>query len=328
MKDRYINPSLVGELRKICPHSVYENVRLADVSRWRIGGYADCIVAPESVDQVAKIINLARTSRIPFITLGSTSNLLFSDEGLRVLGIHIGQRMAQVKIEGNTVWCQSGVWVPGFAHKLAQAALTGAEHICGIPGTIGGLICMNGGSQRKSISEHLVSVGAVTREGQQKVYRVEECGFAYRTSRFQESGEIVVEAQFQFSLLNSKQVRTAMLAILRERRRKFPRKEPNCGSVFKSNPVMYKDIGPPGVAIERLGFKGRRRGRALVSPLHANFIVNEGGARASDVLALIAEISHAVACVTGQHMEAEVRYITALGDILAADSPQIGLITT
>ena len=106
---------------------------------------------------------------------------------------------------------------------------------------------------------------------------------------------------------------TAMLAIMADRRRKFPQKEPNCGSVFKSNPAMYDDVGPPGAAIERLGFKGRRIGGALCSPHHANFVVNTGAATARDTLALITEIRDAVLAATGYEMEVEARYVSRDG---------------
>ena len=113
--------------------------------------------------------------------------------------------------------------------------------------------------------------------------------------------------------LSRSEVRRAMLAIMADRRRKFPQKEPNCGSVFKSNPAMYDDVGPPGAAIERLGFKGRRIGGALCSPHHANFVVNTGAATARDTLALITEIRDAVLAATGYEMEVEARYVSRDG---------------
>ena len=112
-----------------------------------------------------------------------------------------------------------------------------------------------------------------------------------------------------------------MKEILASRRRKFPQKLPNCGSVFVSNPAMYADYGPPGAMIEKLGFKGRRVGDALVSPHHANFIVNAGRATARDTLALIAEIRETVRRETGYAMDVEARYVTEAGAVVPAGQP-------
>ena len=191
-----------------------------------------------------------------------------------------------------------------------QMGLTGAEHVCGIPGTIGGLVCMNGGSQRKGIGSALVEAVTVDETGAIGIRRPEDCGFAYRRSVFQDNGEVVAAARLRFEPVEEagrtrSEVRREMLRIMADRRRKFPQKEPNCGSVFKSNPAMYDDIGPPGAAIEKLGFKGRRIGGALCSPHHANFVVNTGAATAHDTLALITEIRDAVLASTGYEMEVE-----------------------
>ena len=109
-----------------------------------------------------------------------------------------------------------------------------------------------------------------------------------------------------------------MKNILASRRKKFPRKLPNCGSVFLSNPKMYDVVGPPGFAIEQAGLKGLREGNAQISPLHANFIVNLGGAKSRDVLFLIARARNDVFKRTGFKMDCEVRYVTKDGDIMQA----------
>ena len=253
------------------------------------------------------------------LVIGLTSNLLFDDAGLRVPCIQIGQRIADLRIDGTRVDAGAGVWVPGLARRLMQAGLGGGEHICGIPGTLGGLICMNGGSQRKGIGSSVISVESVDQLGQIRSRSDSECEFAYRQSVFQSNGEIITRCLLHFSPRPMHEIRSDMRAILAERRRKFPRKEPNCGSVFKSNPAMYADIGPPGAAIERLGFKGQRVGGALVSPHHANFIVNTGGATASDVLKLITRIDRAVENATGYKMEAEACFVAYDGKIAPAN---------
>jgi UDP-N-acetylmuramate dehydrogenase len=290
------------------------------MSRWRIGGRADLIVRPGDLDQLAAVISLLHREGIAYVVIGSTSNLLFADEGLRAVCIQIGPRMSKLQVCGQSVIAEAGIWVPGFARRVMKAGLTGAEHISGIPGTIGGLICMNGGSQRKGIGDSLVSVMSVTRQGEFVQRDRTSCKFAYRQSVFQENGEVIAQAEFTFDPTSDHgAVRREMLAILASRRQKFPQKQPNCGSVFVSDPAMYSLYGSPGAIIERLGLKGRRIGNAEISTRHANFIVNRGGAQARDVLSIIRMVQETVFRTTGFLMRTEVRYVDPRGTEMKAE---------
>lgn len=309
------------ELLKLCPGGVEQKVNLSAMSQWRIGGYADVIVRPSSTKQVAALMRWFYSKNITPVVIGSTSNLLFADEGLRVPVLNISDRMANICISKNNVSAQAGLWVPQMSRKLMLAGLTGAEHICGIPGALGGLIFMNGGSQRKSIGSSILEVESVDPKGLVRVRSSAECKFGYRTSVFQTNGEIITSARLNFSSAPHAVIRRDMLKILKERSRKFPRKIPNCGSVFKSDPKMYKEIGPPGEVIERLGLKGLREGGAEVSAQHANFIVNKGHARASDVLKLISRMSCEVYEKTGFKMEVEVCFVGSDGHVRPAGTP-------
>ncbi|SMH56159.1 UDP-N-acetylmuramate dehydrogenase [Maritimibacter sp. HL-12] len=315
-----LNEAAIAELTALCPGGVARDVDLSAISRWRIGGRADLVLRPSSTAEVSALMRWFSAQGIRPVVIGLTSNLLFDDAGLRAPCIQIGERMAHVNIKGQQAWAQAGAWVPGFARKLMQAWLSGAEHICGIPGTLGGLICMNGGSQRKGIGSSIVEVESVDATGKVRNRPAQDCAFGYRQSVFQTNGEIITAASLRFSSRPRAEIRSEMRTILAERRRKFPRKEPNCGSVFKSNPAMYAEIGPPGAAIERLGFKGAREGGALVSPQHANFIVNTGRATATEVLTLIARIGSAVEAATGYRMAAEACFVQADGTIQPADT--------
>ncbi|WP_148861381.1 UDP-N-acetylmuramate dehydrogenase [Marinobacter fonticola] len=311
--------SAIAALQALMPGAVYTDVDLSALSRWRVGGIADCIVAPRTLDEIRTLMRFVGDAEIPYVVIGSSSNLMFADEGLRVLGIHFGAEFSQLRIEGNTVWSQAGVWVPEFARQVARAGLTGAEHVCGIPGTLGGLIYMNGGSQRKGIGDNIAEVTTITPSGDIQRYDQTSCSFAYRASRFQASNDIILEARFQFDHSGEADaIRRSMLSILRQRREKFPRKLPNCGSVFVSNPAMYDEYGPPGAVIEQCGLKGVVHGGAQISPLHANFIVNNGRATASDLLYLIHKVRDTVRARTGYDMPAEVRYLTPEGELTPA----------
>ncbi|MCG5528467.1 MULTISPECIES: UDP-N-acetylmuramate dehydrogenase [Halorhodospira] len=309
----------LGELRALCPGGVLTNVDLASISQWKIGGPADVLIRPSSTEEVTNLRRWFHERNMPHVVVGLTTNLLFADEGLRVPCLQIGPHMGAVNIEDRNVYAQAGAWVPGLARRLMKAGMTGGEHICGIPGTLGGLICMNGGSQRKGIAENVVTVESVDASGALLVRFAEDCGFDYRQSVFQRNNEIITSANMRFYPGARAAIRADMRAILAERRRKFPRKQPNCGSVFKSNPAMYADVGPPGQVIERLGLKGARIGGAEISRDHGNFIVNRGDAKARDVLELVGLISERIERATAYSLEAEGHYVSALGGVVPLD---------
>jgi UDP-N-acetylmuramate dehydrogenase len=316
---RLITPALLRRLQTIGNLDVLTNVKLAAISRWKIGGIADCIVCPHTTTALQQTLVLARDMDIPVAVIGLTTNLLFAQQGIRALVVHLGRDFADLSITGNRVRAQAGVWVPRFARRVAQAGLAGIEHLAGIPGTLGGLVCMNGGTQRKGIGDHLVTVTALDLDGTLHTYNREQCGFSYRSSMFQHNRQIIIDAEFIYEPAPDKiDTRRRMKRILEDRRRKFPQKLPNCGSVFVSNPALYDSLGPPGAAIEKCGLKGSVHGGAEISPLHANFIVNTGGASAADVLYLIELIRSEVQRQTGHDMEAEAKYVDALGNILPA----------
>ena len=286
-----ISETMLADLEKLAPKGVSLQVFLSKISRWKIGGLADLVIRPESPNQIQDLRKYFNKHGINHVVIGMTSNLLFSDNGLRVPCIQIDNRMGRVEITEDRVAVQAGAWVPGLARKIQKAGLTGAEHICGIPGSIGGLIYMNGGSQRKSIGSAVVEVTSVDALGNLRVRNANECQFGYRQSIFQTNNEIIVEAVLSFKKAWSPSlIRREMLGILSSRRKKFPQKMPNCGSVFKSDPSHYDKFGPPGAIIEKLGFKGFQIGGAMIPGLHANFIVNTGNATASDVISIIQKI--------------------------------------
>lgn len=320
MSSHMLSASLKRDLSKQWGEAICFDVPLAEISRWKIGGTADVVIAPRNSEELAKLRAWLYENNLCSIVIGATSNLLFSDEGLRAIAIQIGPRFSELLIEDRRVIAQSGVWVPGVARKAMQAGLSGLEHTCGIPGTLGGLVYMNGGSQRKGISSNITYIKSINEQGKTIVRAAHECEFSYRSSIFQKLNEVIVEVCMELSRAEDKRsVRSDMLSIMRSRRNKFPRKLPNCGSVFKSNPAMYEVFGTPGSVIENFGLKGVSIGGATISPHHANFIVNAGGATASDVLALIEKINFVVSEETGYNMDVEVLYVSSLGEIMPAD---------
>lgn len=296
---------------------------LAEHNSWKIGGPADLLVKPENADQVASVVRFANHHRIPLVVIGEGTNLLFDDAGLRGIVLKLGHNFSHVAVRGNNITAEAGAWVPGLARRAMLAGLTGLEHTIGIPGTIGGLVLMNGGSQRRGIGDNVRRVWVVDRAGEQVELSREECSFSYRQSALQGTGAVVVKVELECERKQSQQIRRLMLDDLRERRCKFPRKEPNCGSVFLSTNKMHASVGPPGKIIEDAGLKGMRIGNAEVSRQHANFIVNRNGATSQDVLSLIAHIRKVVHEKIGFELCCEVRYVSPDGEIMPAHRANI-----
>jgi UDP-N-acetylmuramate dehydrogenase len=292
---------------------------LSNHCSWRIGGPADLLVEPESASQVANLIRFACREQLPLVVIGQGTNLLFADDGVRGVVLKLGEKMSRIAISGNRIVAEGGVWVPQLAQRAMRAGLAGLEHTIGIPGTLGGLVMMNGGSQRKGIGENVSRVRVVDRQGTIQQLDQVDCGFAYRHSALQGSGMVVVEVELVCPFGERTEIRRAMVCDLRERRHKFPRKLPNCGSVFLSTSEMHASVGPPGRIIEQAGLKGFAIGGAEVSRQHANFIVNRGTATADDVLRVIEHIRRTVRQQLDFDLRCEVRYVSPAGEILPAD---------
>lgn len=310
-----LTEGLLESIKDIC-EDVTCQISLAEVSNWRVGGKAAVLVKPSNTKQIFELRCLFAQSNVPSLIVGNTTNLLFTDEDINAVFIQLGSWFSEVSINNNLIVAQAGIWVPKLARLAMQAGLTGLEHTCGIPGTLGGLVVMNGGSQRKGIGDNIVYVKTLDVNGNLKQYDRKECEFAYRNSIFQQRDEVIVQAALQLEKAENKaKVHAEMLSILRSRSNKFPRKKPNCGSVFVSNPVMYEQYGAPGKVIEECGLKGMQIGGAQSSPNHANFIVNNGIATAKDILELINIIRDVVYKKTGYLMEVEPKYVSADGSV-------------
>jgi len=278
-------------------------------STWRIGGPADFLLEPTSWPQVGALLRWAEEHAVPALVIGKGSNLLFGDVGVRGIVIKIGRSLAGLSIIGTTVRAEAGISASRLARAAGLAGLAGLEHIVGIPGTLGGLVAMNGGSLLRNIGEAIVEVRTIDRHGAPTTWPHADCVFAYRHSRFQDEDFIITEIVLELAPAARTEIMAEMLAILRERRRRFPLTLPSCGSVFKSDPRLYESVGPAGAVIEKLGFKGRRVGDAEVNSRHANFIVNVGAARARDVIELVGIIRQTVQDRLGHTLACEVKYV-------------------
>lgn len=285
------------------------NEPLRNHSWWRIGGPADLLVVPRTLPQVQNLMRELRRRALPFAVIGDGSNVLFDDAGVRGVVVKIGRDLSRYEISNGVITAEAGIFVPRLIRKVGLAGLGGLEHVIGIPGTLGGLVLMNGGSMRQNVGSRVEKVWAVNREGALMAFDQAECRFEYRRSALQGMEVVVVRVRLRGTPGDRRTICREMLRILRTRRHKFPLKQPNCGSVFLSDPALYNTMGPPGKIIEQCGFKGFRIGDAMIPHLHANFIVNLGGASSADVLAIIRQVRKTVLERTGFLLMCEARYL-------------------
>lgn len=313
-------PHAISTLASLDVGKTYRDESLARHCSWQIGGPADLLVEPTTREQIATLVKECKALQVPLLVIGQGTNLLFDDAGVRGVVLKLGTAFSRVEVEGRLITAEAGVWVPQLARLAMRSGLAGLEHCIGIPGTLGGLVLMNGGSRRKGIGENVQRVWTVDRRGCTQVLTRAECDFSYRRSALQGREVVVVQVELACAPGEVAAIRREMVCDLRDRRHKFPSKIPNCGSVFLSTSAMHATVGPPGRIIEEAGLKGARVGGAEVSQRHANFILNLGGASSADVLALIALIRAAVARKIGFDLRCEVRYVSARGVVMPADA--------
>lgn len=288
-------------------------MNLSEKTYWNVGGSCSSFFETNTESELHKVLTYNDISDL--IVIGNGTNLLFDSEGYSGVVIKLGKSFNFInnRLSNNTVEVGASVWVPGLVRKLSTLGKGSLDHCVGIPATVGGLVAMNGGSQRRSISENIVSVKVMDFEGVISTIPVEKCLFSYRDSIFLKEKLIILSVVLKLEEIVPKSNRKNLLNILKERRLKFPRKEPNCGSVFKSSKELYDKVGPPGFIIESLGLKGLTIGNAQISSKHANFIVNKGGAHSRDIIKLVKYINKCCFEKYEFTMEAEAIYIESTG---------------
>ena len=281
---------------------------LRNLTTWEIGG--DAVVAePRSYEEVSDLLRFFSLQKISWRVLGSGSNVLASDEGCDEVIIHLPSKSANTtwrrRDNGWNVVVDTGVLLPSLAQDACRKGAAGFVFAVGIPGTLGGGVFMNAGAYGSSMADIVLRVWAVLPDGTDAIYTNDECGFSYRSSRFQDEESVITRVELKLSLASPDELKKKAVEILNLRQEKFPLDLPNAGSVFKR---PEEDI-PPGKLIEDCGLKGVSVGNAEVSRKHANFIVNNGNATAANVVELIGIVKETVFEKTGILLKEEVRYL-------------------
>ncbi|WP_413744722.1 UDP-N-acetylmuramate dehydrogenase [Synechococcus sp. MIT S9451] len=292
------------------PELLRSQVSLADYTTWRVGGPAEWLAEPTHRDQLIELISWAHQHQLSWRVIGAGSNLLISDAGLAGLTICL-RKLQGMNLNGETgvVEALAGEPIPTLARRAARAGLHGLEWAVGIPGTVGGAAVMNAGAQGGCTAERLLSVEVIdtlpngSENAAIRILNNAELDFSYRHSRLQDCDLMVISARFQLEPGHDpKALSRATSSNLNHRTTTQPYQWPSCGSVFR-NPEPLK----AGQLIEALGLKGHRIGGAEVSPVHANFIVNNGSASANDILSLIALVQKEVENNHGITLHPEVK---------------------
>lgn len=276
---------------------------------FKIGGPADVLVRPSEADQLAGVLQICRSSRIPYFILGNGSNLLVSDSGFRGAAICLdGFDRLCISGEwekGMILYAGAGVLLSSFASFALKQGQTGLEFASGIPGSVGGAIWMNAGAYGGEISQVLFESECLNpQSGQIKRLSGAAHQFAYRHSVYQENDGIILGGFFRLRTGTQKQISGEMKRLSCLRREKQPLSYPSAGSAFRRPEGHYA-----AALIEQCGLKGYRCGNAQISEKHCGFIINLGGASCEDVLSVIEYTRKCVFEQTGILLEPEIKYI-------------------
>ncbi|MBQ7335568.1 MAG: UDP-N-acetylmuramate dehydrogenase [Clostridia bacterium] len=282
-----------------------KDVLLAPHSSFRIGGRAELALFPHVREELVEALRLLREACLPFVVIGSASNVVFPDEGLRGAVIFT-DRMRRLEICGCEIMADAGVPLSALAVAARDVGLAGAEFAYGIPGTVGGAVFMNAGAFGGCMAQICAeSYYCELSTGVLGSFAGEEQRFGNRTGIYEQTGRYAILGARLVLTLGDREAIAAHMADYRMRRKTTqPLEFPSAGSVFKRPEGHFA-----GKLIEDCGLKGLTVGGAQVSEKHAGFIINRGGATAEDVKTLVAQIREIVLRQTGVELECEIRFL-------------------
>jgi UDP-N-acetylmuramate dehydrogenase len=287
--------------------AVREGEPLAGRTTLRIGGPARFLAEVSGADALARVLRFASAERLPVLVLGKGSNLLVPDAGFPGVVVVLGGAFRETRVEGTEVVAGGGVSLMALAVAARDAGLSGVENVSGIPSSVGGAVRINAGSYGSEIFDVLASATLVSPAGELRTAAAATIAHGYRWTSLCETGEVVAAARFLLSPKSPAEIAARMAEVAAKRRGALPR-QPNAGSIFRNPPGLFA-----GKLLEECGMKGRRVGGAEVSQIHANVIVNTGGATAVDVERLMEEMRAAVRERFGIDLQAEIQVVTARG---------------
>ena len=288
--DLQSNQKFVDEIRsRMASEHILLDEPMKEHTTFRIGGPADYLIFPASMEDVAFVFRCLKKHDIPFVILGNGSNVLVLDKGIRGAVIKFNSPISAIRKKKNTLTAGAGALLRDVSEFAAENSLSGMEFACGIPGSIGGAVFMNAGAYDGEMKNIVSAVRAISPKGEIVQFAANELDFGYRHSIFQENGCAICEVDLTLTPGNAEEIKEKIAGFTERRESKQPLEMPSAGSTFKRPEGHYA-----GTLIEQTGLKGFTVGGAQVSDKHAGFVVNAGDATAKDVLELIRQVQDRV----------------------------------
>ncbi|XJZ28411.1 UDP-N-acetylmuramate dehydrogenase [Bacillota bacterium Lsc_1132] len=296
---------LINNLQQLKIGKIKKNEPLAAYTTIKIGGPADLLIEPSSLENLKKAMNVIHKHGVKWRAIGRGSNLLVSDQGIEGVVIKLGSGLDNLEINEDVLTVGGGHSLVSLATMISKKGLSGLEFASGIPGSVGGAVYMNAGAHGSDISKILTKAHILFEDGSIEWLSNEEMEFSYRTSVLQKKRPgIVLEAVFQLKKGNRAEIVSEMQKNKDYRKETQPWNFPCAGSIFRNPLPQFA-----GKLIETAGLKGYQIGGAKISEMHGNFIVNAGDAKAADVLALIDYVKETIDRLYSIKMETEVEII-------------------
>ena len=271
----------LNRLKNMLNGNIMEDEPMANHTSYGIGGPALAFIEPDSVKDLQLIISFAEKYAVPVYCIGNGSNLLVSDEGVKGFVVSLENSFKNISFDENKCYAEAGVKLSRLVKECIKQNLIGLETLIGIPGTLGGALIMNAGAFGNEISNYLISIELLNSKGVVEKKSANEIKFKYRSSTFKKD-DIILNAEFRLeSAIPSKIIKNRDDANLR-RKSTQPLKFRSAGSVFKNSEGVSA-----GYLIDQAGLKGKSIGDAVISEMHANFIINRGDAKANDIVQLV-----------------------------------------
>lgn len=301
------------ELTEIFGERARRDAPLAPFTTFKVGGNADWLIDVRSEDELRAALAIARRNGQPVTILGGGSNVLVSDSGVR--GLVIRFKPAEISQPApDRVRADAGLTMNGLVRWTIGRGIAGLEAWAGTPGTVGGAIYGNAHFGGRNIGDLVHGVRVITKDGEVRDIAAADMEFGYDTSRLQRTREILLWAEFKAGTGDPDALRAVARGSLAHRKNTQPLDTPSAGCIFQ-NPDPSRDRVPDGIPpsagalVDRAGLKGSRQGGAKVSDTHGNFIVNEGGATAADIRALVERCKRVVRDRFGVALREEIVYL-------------------
>ncbi len=295
---------LLNRLKEMEIGEIKENILIKDYTTMRIGGPADILIEPNTVDQIKKIISIAKETDTPLTIIGNGSNLLVRDKGIRGIVVVLKDNFSEIKIKENIVTAKAGATLRNTSIKSFENNLTGMEPVSGIPGTIGGAIIMNAGAYGTEMKDIVKNVVTIDRDGNIQNYNNEQMDFAYRHSTASEKDLIVLEVSFELKYGNYDEIIERFKDFDYKRSSRQPLDKNSAGSTFKRPEGYFASK-----LIDEAGLRGYKVGNAMVSEKHAGFLINVDNSTCENMLHLISDVQKIVYDKFEVRLEREVKLI-------------------